>query len=324
MNRMKLGIRILGLVCLTLLLGVSGCMFGSSSTPPSVEPQSSPEPPGVTVPGGSDAVAKIGEKTITRDELVERLLAGYGADALRDMLLHEAVRLETARLGITVKRGELDREIRRMSEGYGSEEEFYRAMQEQLGMDRDAVREDAEYRLLLEKLATRDVVIPEEDIVRYYEEHRSEYGSRKQYQLAWIVTETKEAAGKVLSDLENGADFAALAAEYSTDGATSGHGGELGWIDEQDPFQDPKILSAAGQLKVGEVAGPLYIDAGYAVLELKGVQTVQGRAFEEVRDDILQQLKLEQAKPMRDLEQSLLAKYGAKVFDPRLKSADLP
>jgi hypothetical protein len=53
------------------------------------------------------------------------------------------------------------------------------------------------------------------------------------------------------------------------------------------------------------------------------VQTIQGQAYEDVRQDILQQLKLEQAKPMHDLEQSLLAKYGAKVLDPRLKSADL-
>ncbi|WP_276357763.1 peptidyl-prolyl cis-trans isomerase [Cohnella caldifontis] len=307
---------------LALMLGVSGCTFGSDAKPHPT-PKASPSPTGVTEPEALDAVARIGEKTITRAELVDRLMAGYGAEALRDLLVHEAVRLETGRLGITVNSGELERELRKMSEGYGSEQAFYEAMQEQLGMDREAVRDDAEYRLLLEKLATRDVEIPEADVRRYYEEHREEYGTRRQYRLAWIVTDTKETAEMVLGALEEGTDFASLASQYSTDGATSDHGGEIGWVDEEDPFQDPKLLSAAGQLKVGEVAGPLYIDSGYVVLELKGVQTVQGQAYEDVRDEILQQLKLEQAKPMHDLEQSLLSKYGAKVLDPRLKSADI-
>lgn len=316
--------RLAGVALLSLLWGAAGCTSGSAEPSPASAPASAPIASATADSAAEDAVAVIGGKTITRAELTERLMDGYGAETLRDMMARQAVRLEAGQLGVKVADDELEQELRKMSEGYGNEQAFYEAMRQQLGMNRDEVREDAEYRLLLEKLATRDVRIPEKDIRRYYEEHRQEYGAKRQFHLAWIVTDTKEQADKALGQLEAGTDFGVLAARYSTDGTTSGSGGDLGWVDEGDPFQDPKLLSAAGQLNVGEAAGPLQSDQGYVILELKGLKTVEGRSYEEVRGEIEKQLALEQAKPMHDLEQSLLSKYGARVLDPRLAgSSDL-
>ncbi|MBW5449011.1 hypothetical protein GE107_23555 [Cohnella sp. CFH 77786] len=302
---------------LVLLAGCTGGSSSSSESPTRQPPDTPSGGPSSSPP--DDAVAVVGGVTITRAELVDRLLDGYGAEVLRELMLREAVNREAERLGVTVSGEELDGELRRMSEGYGSEADFYASMQQQLGMNRAAVREDARHRLLLEKLATRNVDVPEADIRKYYEEHRREYGPRKQYELVWILTVSEEAAASVLSRLENGQDFGELAKRYSADAMTAENGGDLGWVDELDPLQDPKLITAAGGLQVGEAAGPIQTDQGYAVLQLNGIKTVQGKDYESVREEIRRQLAMEQAPSLRDVEQSLLDEYGAKTLDPRLR-----
>lgn len=337
---------LLGLVGLLILAGCSGDATGPRASASSPGPAGTGDVPGVVKDhaedpgrkpadsgGGSrggtagmsdaeEAVAVVGGKEITRSELTERLMTGYGAEVLRDLMLREAVAREAASLGAEVTDEELDRELRKMSEGYGSEAEFYSSMLRQLGMDRAAVREDARYHLLLEKLATWDVRIAEADIRQYYEEHPQEFGSRIQYKLSWILLGTKDDSERVLGDLENGADFGDLAARYSLDGVTAEQGGQLGWVDEDDPFQNAKVLTAAGKLEVGEIAGPIQTDLGYAILQLNGKKTLQGKAYDDVHEEIRRGLAMAQAQSMQDLQRTLLAKYDAKVLDPRLVLSD--
>lgn len=308
--------RLIWSALLTMMIGlIAGCTSGPSAE----ESASTPEPSQGSVDSATDeTVAVVGDSAISRSQLTDRLLQGYGVETLREMMLREAANLEAASLGIRVADEEIDGEIRNMSEGYGSESQFYAEMKNQLGMDRAAVREDARFRLLLEKLATRGVNVPDEDIAAYYEEHRDEYGSRTEYRLAWILTDTRENAEEVLGRLESGKDFGELAGEFSMDESTADADGDLGWIEENDPFHDAKVLSAAGQLRIGEAAGPLRMESGYAVVQLNGKKTIEGRELSAVREEIRRILAMERAVPMKQLEKSLLAKYGAKVLDPKL------
>jgi foldase protein PrsA len=303
-----------GLALLALTAGLAGCT--GEAEPPVSTPDVTQAP--IASSPAADVIAVIGGKPIYRSEFLDRLLAGYGNEVLREMLLQEAVGMEAASLGITVTDQELDREIGRMSAGYESEAAFYRSMKEQLGMDRQAVREEAKYRLLLEKLATKDVQISETEIRNYYNEHRQEYGPRKQMEIAWILMESREEARQVLQMLADGADFRVLAARYSMDEMTAADGGNLGWIEEGDPFYDARLLAAANELEAGEATGPIELDEGYAVIQLIGVKKIQERPLDAVREEIRMQLALERAVPLGQLERELLAKYGARVLDSRL------
>lgn len=331
--------RLIWTALLCLAAGLSGCTSGhpaettqdvSSASPssmtsrtpsdsPSREPNV-PESPGAAAKSaGDEAVAMIGGKPITLSELMRRLISGYGAEVLREMMLREAVKLESARVGITVADGELDQELRRMSEGYESEQAFYAQMLQQLGMDRSAVREDASYRLLLEKLATRDIRIPEADIRHYYDEHQQDFGPRMQFKLAWILTGDKEESNAMLGKLAEGEDFATLAEQFSIDSMTAEQGGDLGWVDDLDPFQDVKLLETVRQMKVGEAEGPIRTEQGYAIVELRGEKRIEGKPFASVREEIRRMLALEQVPSLHDLEEALLARYDARVFDSMLE-----
>ncbi len=65
-----------------------------------------------------------------------------------------------------------------------------------------------------------------------------------------IVVDSREKAEEVLQKLEEGADFAELAKEYSTDELTAESGGDMGWVPRGE--LDPMLENVAFSLQVGE------------------------------------------------------------------------
>jgi foldase protein PrsA len=268
-----------------------------------------------------ETVATIGNLSISRQQLVDQLLSGYGSQALRTMMLSEAVNEEANSLGIRVTDNELEQELSLMKQGYDDEEQFYKAMDEQLGMNREEVREEAHYRLLLEKLSIRNVDVTPSEIDQYLEEHREEFKPSKQYQIAQIVVESKEEAQGLLNQLVDGVDFGTLAKRYSLDEFTAEEGGNVGWVEEHDPFVDPGILQAVLSMKVGEVTGPIQTEEGFILVQLNGrsEEELSPKTTEEIRMDVRRQVALGKAVSLKDLEQMLLDKYNAKVLEPSLQ-----
>jgi foldase protein PrsA len=237
------------------------------------------------------------------------------------MMLSEAVNEEADSLGIRVTDDELEQELRLMRQGYDDEEHFYTAMEQQLGMNREEVREDAHYRLLLEKLSIRNVDVTPSEINQYLEEHRKEFEPSRQYQIALIVVKSREEAQGLLGQFVDGVDFGTLAKHYSVDEFTADEGGNLGWVEEYDPFVDPSILQAVLSMKVGEVTGPIQTKEGFILVQLNGrsEEESSSKTTEEIRMEVRRQVALGKAVSMNDLEQMLLEKYNAKVLEPSLQ-----
>jgi len=94
-----------------------------------------------------------------------------------------------------------------------------------------------------------------------------------------------------------GADFAALAREHSTDPGSSAQGGDLGWI-------EPGLMVSAFEqalfaMQVGEVSAPVRTEFGFHIIKLHEIQGGQGQSFEQVRE----QLAAEQEQA--DMERAL-------------------
>ena len=104
----------------------------------------------------------------------------------------------------------------------------------------------------------------------------------------------------------DGADFAALAKQYSDDKTTGNLGGDLGWFQAGD--YGTAVASHMGTLKDGELSEPFRTDLGWHILQRIGVrevdrtvetrrakarETLVDRKAEEEYDNFLRQMRAE-------------------------------
>ncbi|MCS6836373.1 MAG: peptidylprolyl isomerase [Anaerolineae bacterium] len=104
-----------------------------------------------------------------------------------------------------------------------------------------------------------------------------------QVQARHILVKTEGEAKSVLAQLQNGADFGALARQFSQDASTRDDGGLLGWF-TQEELLDGRLAEVAFSLEVGATAGPIPSSLGYHVLQ---VLDRQQRAIEPERLAVL-------------------------------------
>lgn len=91
-------------------------------------------------------------------------------------------------------------------------------------------------------------------------------GSVEQVHARHILLRTEAEARDVLSRLNAGEDFAALASAYSQDEMTRNEGGDLLWFTRDELFT-PELAQMAFSLQPGQIAGPVATDLGYHVVQ---------------------------------------------------------
>jgi peptidyl-prolyl cis-trans isomerase D len=101
-------------------------------------------------------------------------------------------------------------------------------------------------------------------------------------------------AEKLAAEARGGADFAALASQNSDDPGSKGQGGDLGWA-TRDSFVAP-FAEALFAMNVDEVRGPVKTQFGYHVIKLEAIEASSQRAFEEVRAELEDEYRREQAQ----------------------------
>ncbi|MFI4939002.1 MAG: peptidylprolyl isomerase [Burkholderiales bacterium] len=163
-----------------------------------------------------------------------------------------------------------------------------------------------EYVVLSADILAPKMAVSDADANAYYEQNKKLYGIEEQRRASHILikvakgatdvvkADAKAKAEKLLAEARKApGEFAKLAKENSQDEGSAERGGDLDFFSHgmmAKPFQD-----AVDKLKVGEISDIVQSDYGYHIIKLTAVKPAVVKAFDDVKADILTELRKQQA-----------------------------
>jgi parvulin-like peptidyl-prolyl isomerase len=122
--------------------------------------------------------------------------------------------------------------------------------------------------------------IGDEEARAFWEEHKQLFKQPPQAKVRRIVVESEDQARDVVTRLEGGADFAALAEQFSKDGTTSHRGGETDFF---GPGTMYGMADVALRHEVGELIPPFQSQLGWEVVVVMEKTPEGFKPFEEAK-----------------------------------------
>lgn len=178
------------------------------------------------------------------------------------------------------------------AEKLGLDEDSFVVAQVELAMKQvDAARERALIQTYYQQQVVDRVVVPEEDIQAYYEEHVNDiYHQEPQVKLSHVLVASPGDTAAVEEALESGETFEEVVAGMSQHEPTRSVDGDMGWITLNSPMpylgQQPEIVRSLFQGETGEIMGPFSTSMGYHYFRITERKEEGSRPLEEVRESI--------------------------------------
>lgn len=264
------------------------------------------------------AVAKINGDAISKDELYDVMVEQYGAAAVEQLIADKIIETEAKKEKITITDKELNTEVDKLKESYGGEDVFDQMLASN-NTSLDALKEDLKNYLTLRKLLVPQIEIKDDELKTYFEENKDSLGEAEQVKASHILVADEAAAKEIKQKLTDGADFAELAKEYSTDEGTKENGGELGFFARGTMVTEFEDVAFA--LPVNEISDPVKTDYGYHIIKVEEKKDAKEANFDESKAEIKETLIdqkmeteystwLENKKKDYDIENSLESVVG--------------
>jgi len=262
-------------------------------------------------------VAVVNNEVITLYELNNRMkeMTGTTADELMvknavmyrdarqkvlDVLIDEKItQAKIKELKIQVSDRQVDSYIERVKrENQMTQEDLVAGLEKQ-GLSyekyRAKIRKDIEKASLIEFEVRSKIIIRDEAIQKYYEEHKGTFGVAEKVQLAGIfllrknlkseeeMRELYQKAQDIAAKLKAGADFSQTAGMYS-DGPGAQQGGDLGEFTVD--HLEPGLKSIVEALPEGGISDPIVRPNGIQIIKVVRKQTGKIRSLEEMKEAI--------------------------------------
>ncbi|CAH1043581.1 peptidylprolyl isomerase [Halomonas sp. TD01] len=260
-------------------------------------------------------VAVVNDGVIMRSELddriaqVEQQAQAQGgnlpprsqlAQQVLERMVMDEIQLQMARqANLSVDDTELNRQVRSIAESNGMTLEEFADAVEADGMTLADVREEVRREILMRQVQQRQisqrVTVTDRDVERFLNQQPSQQGqafieeARARHVLVELTPTRNENQARARAEqarqrLQQGADFASVAREFSDDRGSAMNGGELGWV---RPGQTvPAFEEAMGSLSVNQLSEPVRSQFGYHVIEV----------LERRRQDVTEESRREQVR----------------------------
>jgi len=273
----------------------------------------------------------------------------FRAQALDALIQDRLVKADAQKRKIVVTEKDLDEAVEKMVQialerNHMTREELAREIQKSQGISLEeslnrfkktpGFRQTVLVEKVLKTLFGKELQVNEKEMKKYYEDNKEKFHQQALVRASHILAATidtstreplsqeEQAAAlkkikKVQAELKKpGADFAALAKEYS-DGPSKVRGGDLNYFPRKGAMVEP-FAEAAFKLKVGEVSDIVKTPFGYHLIKVTDRKDEKQLTYEEVKDQIREQL--EKGKKQEVMQKYVAAlKKKAKIVYPKGK-----
>jgi peptidyl-prolyl cis-trans isomerase C len=180
--------------------------------------------------------------------------------------------------------------------------------------DSDAFRQRLAYyrsKILMDLLLQSEAKAAVSDgaMHQLYDEAARQMAGQQEVHARHILVKTEEEAKAIIAELKNGADFAELARQKSTDPGAS-EGGDLGYFPKDEMV--PEFADAAFKLEKGQISEPVHTRFGWHIIKLEDKRERQVPPFDQVRDQLATHL-------VRKSQAELITKLRADAKVERLE-----
>lgn len=211
-----------------------------------------------------------GKDNLTIDEYIKKTV-------LDEMIDYKIIEEDAKKMGIEIDSKIVDKKFADLKKDLGDK---YKEDQKKLGI-KDSYYKDKiveqEYLKAHEKKVKGTFEVKDEELKKYYEEHKNEYYLAK---VSHILLKTEKEANQVYGELSEN-NFGELAKKYSKDQNSKESNGFLGefksGIFEESVDEEIKNLNA------GQISKPVKSKLGYHIIRVDEKKT---QAFSDVKDSI--------------------------------------
>lgn len=215
--------------------------------------------------------------------------------------------------GDQVSDEDIEEEYAASAEQFGGVED-YESLLEMQGMDSEYIKDNIRLTLLIRAAVEDNLELTDEEIEEAYEANRPEITAQH------ILVEDEELAKDIIAQLEDGADFAELVTEHSTDPGSLETEGTYSFTKGQ---MAAEFEEAAFALEVGETTSePVKTDHGFHVIRRLELDYAP---LEEQREDLKAQIIDDRIQNdqafMTELVTKLAKEANVQIADEELSGA---
>ena len=233
-----------------------------------------------------EEVASVDGQPITREEWMTAMEREVGRDVLLELVNDRVMETAAKEYKIDVSDEDIDRELALLSSVDGKA---------YTGLDAKQMRKKIRSELVLDSVLTKDIVIEDEAIKKYYQKNENQFEIPTTYRTELLVAASKPEAKQALKELKAGSSFDVLAKERSIDPSSASIGGDLGYVSEQTEDVAPEIIKEVEKLKQDDTSGVIELaDGTYAIVHVREVLKGQSFKLKDVQEHIRRELALQQ------------------------------
>jgi peptidyl-prolyl cis-trans isomerase C len=222
--------------------------------------------------------------------------------ALEMMIVERLLDEQVKKANITVTDSDVNDRISEIIAQQGMTLDAFKVMLQIQGQDFEQVKQQMKQGLAYEKFMDHQVGatdVNDAEALAYYEENKADFNTPEQAKASHILIKVaptasaeekaaaKEKAEKLLKQVKEGGDFAAIAKENS-DCPSKAKGGDLGFFERGAMVKE--FSDAAFAMQVGQVSDIVETQFGYHIIKATDRKPAGLTPFEKARPDIVKML----------------------------------